>query len=123
MFNIYIKNYNNNGTIVTEETLLQTIPATSEQALKFVSPNAKTEMGKAEGLDFSIECGTKFYDAFLQFKTYIRIEYDGYNIFYGRVLSIDNSRFRGTRKVRCEGPLSFLLDSPVEGVEETKRKN
>ena len=122
MFNIYIKDFNKNGQVIGTETLIQTVPADSVDKLRFISPIVKCEMGKVEGFDFSIEPGTPFYDAFLQMKTFIRVTYDGETIFYGRVLTIDNSGFRGTRKVRCEGPLSFLMDSPVEGVEETKRK-
>ena len=123
MFDIYIKDFNQNGNVITQETLVQTIPAENEGALKLISPIVKNEMGKSEMLDFSIESGTAFYDAFLQMKTYIRIVYDGDTIFYGRVLTIDNSGFRGTRKIRCEGPLTFLLDSPVEGTQETGRKS
>ena len=122
MFDIYIKDFNQNGRIITNETLIQTVPAKSEGGLRFISPIVKCEMGKVEGFDFSIEPGTPFYDAFLQMKTFIRVVYDGTTIFYGRVLTIDNNGFRGTRKIRCEGPLSFLMDSPVEGVEETRRK-
>ena len=121
MFNIYIKDFNRNGRIITAETLMQTIPAKDEGELRLISPIIKAEMGTVEGFDFSIESGTPFYDAFLQMKTFIRVVYDGTTIFYGRVLTIDNNSFRGTRKIRCEGPMSFLLDSPVEGVEEKKR--
>ena len=123
MFKIYIKDFHKNGypDPIPTETLIQTIPATSENELRFISPIVKCEMGKVEGFDFSIEPGTPYYDAFLQMKTFIRVTYDNETIFYGRVLTIDNNGFRGTRKVRCEGPLSFLMDSPVEGIEETKR--
>lgn len=121
MFKIYIKDFNKNGKVVTTETLVQEIPAKSEGELKLINPTCKNEMGSSETLDFSIEPGTKFYDAFLQMKTYMRIEYDGDTIFYGRVLTIDNNTFHRTRKIRLEGPLAFLLDSPVEGIEEKKR--
>ena len=121
MFKIYIKDFNQNGNVVSTETLVEEVPAKSEGDLKFINPIVKAEMGNVEGLDFSIQAGSKFYDAFLQMKTYIRVVYDGTTIFYGRVLTIDNSPFKGTRKVRCEGPLSFLMDSPVEGKEESAR--
>lgn len=122
MFKIYIKDYkNSNGSLVTEETLVQEIPAEKQGDLKLIDPKVKNEMGSSETLNFSIEPGTKFYDAFLQMKTYMRITYDNDTIFYGRVLTITNNTFRGTRQIRMEGPLAFLTDSPVEGVEETKR--
>lgn len=121
MFKIYIKDFNQNGRIISTETLVEEIPAKEPGELKFISPIVKAEMGNVEGLDFSIQAGTKFFDAFLQMKTYIRVVYDGTTIFYGRVLTIDNNPFKGTRKVRCEGPLSFLMDSAVEGKEEEAR--
>lgn len=121
MFDIYIKDFNRNGSIISEETLLQSIPANKEGELKLINPIVKNEMGAAESFDFNIESGKKFYDAFKQMKTFIRIVYDGTTIFYGRVITIDNNGFRGTRRIRCEGPIAFLLDSPVEGVEETAR--
>lgn len=122
MFKIYIKDFNNsNGVLVTEETLVQQIPAKDQYDLKLVDPKVKNEMGSSETLSFSIEPGTKFYDAFLQMKTYMRITYEDDTIFYGRVLTISNNTFRGTRQIRMEGPLAFLTDSPVEGVEESKR--
>ena len=122
MFKIYIKDFNNsNGVLVTEETLVQQIPAKNQYDLKLLDPKVKNEMGSSETLSFSIEPGTKFYDAFLQMKTYMRITYEDDTIFYGRVLTISNNTFRGTRQIRMEGPLAFLTDSPVEGVEESKR--
>ena len=122
MFNIYIKDFNRNGTIITTEELVQTVPAANEGELKLISPIVKNEMGNAESFDFSIEAGTKYYDAFLQMKTFVRVEYDGTTIFYGRVLTINNSIF-GTRKIRLEGPLAFFNDTSVEGVKETSRQD
>lgn len=121
MFDIYIKDFNQNGSIVIEEILVQTIPAEHEGDLKLISPIVKNEMGNAASLDFSIEAGTAFYDAFLQMKTHMRITYDGEDIFNGRVLTIDNNTFRRTRRIRCEGAFTYLIDSPVEGVPEAKR--
>ena len=121
MFDIYIKNFNRNGNLIQTETLIQTIPAASEGGLRLISPVIKNEMGNAESFDFSIEPGTPFYDAFLQMKTMIRVEYDGDNIFFGRVLTVENNRFSGARKIRCEGAISLLMDSPVKGVKEASR--
>lgn len=122
-FEIWVKYFNRGGSLVTDETLIQTIPASEEGLLRLGNPIVKNEMGQVEGFDFSIEKGTPFYDAFNQMRTFIRVTYCGTTIFYGRVLTIDNNRFTGTRKVRCEGPLAFLMDSPVEGIEEEKRTN
>ena len=48
MIDIWIKDFNQNGNLVTTETLIQTIPAASEGDLKFVSVTVKSEMGNAE---------------------------------------------------------------------------
>lgn len=121
IFRIYINYFNQNGNFISTETLVEEVPAKSEGDLKLISPIVKAEMGNVESFDFSIQAGSKFYDAFLQMKTYLRVVYDGTTIFYGRVLTIDNTPFNGVRKVRCEGPMAFLMDSPVEGKQEETR--
>lgn len=120
MFDIYIKDFNQNGSLVTTETLVQSIPASSQGDLKLLQPIVKCEMGNAESFNFNIESGTKFYDSFNQMKTFMRVVYDGDTIFYGRVLTIENS-FYGTRKIRLEGPLAFLNDSSIYEAEEKSR--
>lgn len=123
MFEVYIRDYNQNGNVISQETLVQSVPALdgTENSIRLLTPVGKAEMGNAESFNFSIESGTEFYDAFLQMKTFIRIVYDGDTIFFGRVLTIDND-FYGNRKIRCEGPLAFLNDTYIEGVEESKRQ-
>ena len=121
VFSIYIKDFMRGSTFVSQQTLLQEIPASSENALRLISPIVKNEMGNAESFEFSIEAGTPFYDAFLQMKTFILVKYDNDTIFYGRVIAISNNSFRQTRKIRCEGAFAFFLDTSVEGVEESKR--
>lgn len=120
-FKIWIKDFMRGKNLVTQQTLMQEIPAESEGSLRLINPIVKNEMGNAETFEFSIEAGTKFYDAFLQMKTFILVKYDNDTIFYGRVIAISNNSFRQTRKIRCEGAFAFFLDSPVEGVEEAKR--
>ena len=120
MFDIYIKDFNKDGQLITEETLVQTIPAEKAGDLKITNPIVKNDLGNAESFNFGIEGGTKFYDAFNQMKTFMRVVYDGDTIFYGRILTIDNGFF-GTRSLRCEGPLAFLNDSSIEGVKEESR--
>lgn len=122
MFDIYIKDFNQNGQLVTTETLVQSIPSATQGELKLISPTVKAEMGNAEQFNFSIEGGTKFYDAFNQMKTFMRVVYDGDTIFYGRVLTIENG-FTGNRKIRLEGPLAFLNDTSIEGQKEEGRPN
>jgi len=98
-----------NGSSITR-TLIQTIPANNPNEIYLLNPTVKNEMGNGDSMDFSLQSGTKYYNAFTQMTTYIQVDYDGTTIFYGRVLTIDDGAF-GTRKVHCEGALSFLNDS------------
>lgn len=108
------------GSVTT--TLIQEIPAKSEDAIYILNPTVKVDMGNAESMDFSLQAGTEFYDSFTQITTYIQVIYDGTTIFYGRVLTIDDGAF-GTRKVHCEGALSFLNDSFFPAKPEKARDN
>lgn len=111
----------NNPDSSAEEKVIQTIPAKEEGDLKLINPVVKCEMGNAETFDFSIEGGTKYYDSFHQMQTYIGVKYDGDYIFSGRVLTVDTTMY-GTRRIRCEGALTYFGDTPVQGEEESKRK-
>lgn len=108
------------GSVTT--TLIQEIPAKGEDAIYILNPTVKVDMGNAESMDFSLQAGTEFYDSFTQLTTYIQVIYDGTTIFYGRVLTIDDGAF-GTRKVHCEGALSFLNDSFFPAKPEKARDN
>ncbi len=122
MFKIYIKNFMQNGQLNTSEALLQEVPVDDKSMIRLLAPNVKNEMGNAESFSFGIQPGTKYYDAFLQMKTYIRVMYENACIFYGRVLTIDNGFF-GERKIRCEGAFSLFIDSSYPGKEEKYRPN
>lgn len=115
----YIKNYKKNNSIITNETLMQTIPMTdAENVLK--DPKVKGEIGKAGSFDFGIEPGHPYFNSLMQMKTIFRIVYSGNTIFRGRVLTIDKG-FRSSRSVHCEGSFAFFLDSHQEGVKEEAR--
>ena len=121
MVDIYIKYYNKpSGGIDSGEKLLQSIPAASESAIYISNPTVKCEMGNAESMDFNVQNGTDYYDAFIQMRTFIRVVYDNETIFYGRVLTVNNS-FYGDRKVHCEGAMAFLNDTYYPSKEEAAR--
>lgn len=121
IYAFYFKNPANNNTIYTGRKLIQSVPAGSESAIRILPPAVKGDFGNAESMDFSIQNGTEYYDAFIQMRTYILVEYDGDVIFYGRVLTI-NDGFFGERKIRCEGSLAFLNDSYYQGIDKKNRK-
>lgn len=116
MIDIYaIYTRNSTGTIK-----IQTIPAASQDQIYLLGPTVKVEMGNAESMDFSVQAGTPYYNAFIQMRTFIRVDYDGTTIFYGRVLTIDNGAF-GSRKIHCEGAISLLNDTQFPGKPEKER--
>ena len=120
MFDIYISDFMRNGAVITEEELIQTIPSANPGDFKFTTATGSCEMGNAEKFTFTIDPGAKYYDAFLQLKTYVRVVYDGTTIFVGRTLAIENT-MRGNRKITCEGPLAYFNDTPVAATTESTR--
>lgn len=115
----YIKNFKRNGTVVTTETLFQSIPMSSDPVI--TEPKVKNEMGKSGSFEFGMERTSSIYDALIQLRTIIRVTYFGHTIFRGRVLTIDKTLAR-KRTVHCEGDFSFLLDSHQLGTKEEDRK-
>ena len=106
--------------ISTGTVKIQSIPAGSQDQIYLLNPTVKCEMGNAESMDFSVQAGTKYYDAFIQMRSFIQVVYEDTTIFYGRVLTIDNGAF-GSRKIHCEGALTFLNDSQFPGKPEKSR--
>ena len=122
IYDIYVR-YHLNETgdhTVTSERLLYSIPI-EDSSRALIDPVVKCEMGKAGSFEFSMPPTHPFYNLLQQMKTVMRVEYNGNNIFRGRVLTIDTNRLTGIRKVHLEGDLAFLNDSYQEGVDEGDR--
>ena len=117
----YYKDDNSPGGIHEGKTKVQTIPAGSESAIRLLAPVTKGDMGNASSMDLGIQNGTTYYDACIQMRTYVRVDFDGETIFYGRVLTV-NAGFFGEQKIHCEGALAFLNDSYYPGTEKKNRK-
>ena len=118
----YFYDPTNDNQIRTSKKLIQSIPSGSESKIRILNPNVKCDFGNAESMDFSIQNGTQYYDAFIQMRSFIQVDYDGDTIFYGRVLTISNGFF-GERKIHCEGAIAFLNDSFVAGTKKEARKS
>lgn len=86
-----------------------------EQDLVIISPKLSLEIGKAGSFQFGLPPTHRYYDYLQQLKTIITVEYDGVEIFRGRVLTI-NRGFNKVRQVMCEGNLAYLVDSVQKGV-------
>ena len=124
LYSVYIKNYRAQASsmeIEQKETLLFTIPGKMDDGFPIIDPVIKTDMGKSGSMEFSVEPTMKTYDYFLQLKTIIRVTYGDRPLFRGRVLTIDTDNITGNRKIHCEGDLSFLLDTQIEGKEKNKQ--
>ena len=111
------------NSLVTSERRLYSVPISEEDAqYALTEPSIKTQMSKAGSFEFSITPSHPYYDAWLQMKTMMRVEYAGETIFRGRVLTIDTSPMaNGAKKIHLEGDFAFLMDSLQEGKKEEDR--
>ena len=108
MIDIYAINLNQDGVINPDKVLIQDVPAT--HGMHILEPSVKLGIESSGSFNFSIQPDDIFYNQFMQLKTIILVDYDGENIFYGRVLTVDDG-FYGEQKISCEGAISLLLDS------------
>ena len=89
-----------------------------DEALIINKPKLTLEMGKAGSFEFAIPPTNRFYSRLQKLKTIITVEYDGVEIFRGRVLT-NNRGFNNIRKIYCEGDLAYLVDSVQKGEKYT----
>ena len=75
-----------------------------------VTPVLKEIVGKSGTLEFDINIFHPHYEDVVMYKTYIRVERDGEEVWYGRVINISKD-FYNTKTVICEGELGLLNDS------------
>lgn len=128
LYTFYMKNYlgptENPGSPITTETRLYSVPisqADGDNLAPLTDPTVKNECGKTGAFEFSIAPRHPLYNALMQMKTIMRLEYDETTLFRGRVLTIDSSPLTGVKKVHLEGDLAFLMDSYQPGVKEENR--
>ena len=120
MFSAYIKNFKRNGAIITNEEQMFTVPSANGFPIK--RPMVKCSEDSADNFSFTMDMNSPYYDALLQLKTIIRVEYDGDVIFNGRVLSIATSTVFHTKNVTCEGFYAYTNDTYYEGKQEKLRE-
>ena len=77
---------------------------------KVVTPVLREIVGKSGTLEFDINLFHPNYDDVVMYKTYISVERDGEEVWYGRVINISKD-FYNTKTVICEGELGLLNDS------------
>lgn len=98
------------------EQELWSIPNQNGREFLPLTAVVNNEMGNAGSFEFSLSPRNPYYGIWKQMKTIVRVDYDGTTIFYGRVLAIDRDMFR-TKRIHCEGALTFLMDSVFEGTQ------
>ena len=123
MYDIYINYFMDDSSPnpVTTERKLYSIPITENKENALTDPVVKTEMGKTGTFEFSVMPDHPYYNAWLQMKTVMRVEFSGETIFRGRVLTIDNQPMTGAKRIHLEGDFAFLMDSYQEGIPNDER--
>ena len=95
--------YNNTTTLLYSS-------AANDDKSAIINPQVKAEIGKAGSLTFTILPTHPMYDDLKPFLTFLRVEIDGTEIFYGRVLETSKDIYN-QKNVTCEGDLTYLMDS------------
>jgi len=85
-------------------------PALSDAEYQIISPKLKYEINKSDALSFMLPPVHAMKDALHKMKSVITVEQDGEEIFRGRAYEATVD-FYNQNDVRCEGELSYLLDS------------
>ena len=119
MYQVYISNFKRDNSIITTEELMFGIPSASGFPVQ--KPVVKASEDSAENFSFTMESNSPYYDALLEFKTMIRVLYDGDVIFYGKVLNVGTSSVYNTKNITCAGSYAFFNDSYYEGKQEKPR--
>lgn len=93
--------------ILDGRTFMFSEPYSDDQV---VTPVLKEIVGKSGTLEFDINLFHPNYEDVVMYKTYISVERDGEEVWYGRVINISKD-FYNTKTVICEGELGLLNDS------------
>ena len=127
MFKVWLHNWlDENEVSHTEAALIMQIPFTENYKPCMINPTIKEEMGKAPSLDFTVNPGMLYYNAYQQLKTLIRVDYINTDtdpevsktIFFGRVVTINTSSLLQIKSIHAEGLYAVFADTVQEGIEE-----
>lgn len=83
---------------------------------RVLNPVCKLEVNTAGTLSFKIAPSHPYYDRIQKLTSVITLTQDGEWIFSGRVLN-DETDFRKLKTIKCEGELSYLVDSNQRSAE------
>ena len=71
-------------------------------------------LNEAGSFTFAVAKCHPLYDSLAAMETYVSVEEDGDEIFYGRIIMIQKNRISGLKQVTCEGAFAFLLDTEMD---------
>lgn len=83
-----------------------------------LKPQSTMEVGQAGQMQFVILPGHPQYNSIENMATYLSVEDDGEEVFYGRVIDISVNKVNGNATIQCAGALSFLDDSELAPIPE-----
>ena len=127
MFKVWLQNWlDENKVSHADAALVMQIPFTENYKPCMINPTIKEEMGKAPSLDFTVNPGMLYYNAYQQLKTLIRVDYintdiepeESKTIFFGRVVTINTSNLLQIKSIHAEGLYAVFADTVQEGIEE-----
>ncbi len=101
--------------IYVDEDLLYS-PHMINEGYGILEPKLTIELNKAGSLEFILPPNSLMYEGVQKLKSIIRVEWDGEELWRGRVLD-DQKDFYNRKRVYCEGELAYLLDSTVRPYE------
>lgn len=73
----------------------------------------ENKLNEAGSFTFSIVPSHPLYSTIEPLCTFVSVEEDGVETFYGRVLMVKTNRITGIKQITCEGALAFLLDAEL----------
>ncbi len=78
-----------------------------------IAPQLTSEVGQAGSFTFIILPEHPKYNLIKPLETFISATEDGEELFYGRVISVDDPTMTGQISIQCEGALAFLNDGEM----------
>lgn len=91
----------------------QVLLDTSSQNVGVKSATYEGKLNEAGSFTFSVTAANPLYNSIESLKTYVSVEEEGYELFWGRVILVRTSPLVGTKQVTCEGAYAFLMDAEL----------
>lgn len=100
------KDYPNGGQV-----LLDTSSGTNPGVM---TAKCECTLNEAGSCTFGLAQIHPLYDSIKPLQTYVSVEDEGNEIFFGRVIMVQKNKLTGQKTVTCEGALAFLMDIEMD---------